>query len=75
MSYVPISEAKAKLASLVREVAATGEPCVISVNGQPLVEIRPYKPQPQPGRFRDAISFDEDAFDPISPGDAESWGL
>ncbi len=75
MSYVPISEAKAKLAALVREVAASGEACVISVNGQPLVEIRPYNPQPKPGRLAGAISFDDDAFDPLSPEDADTWGV
>ncbi len=75
MPNIPISEAKAKLAALVREVAASGEAYVISVNGRPMAELRPFVPEPMPGRFRDAITFDDDAFDPLPDDEASAWGL
>ena len=52
MPTIPISEAKAKLAALVREVAASGVGYVISVNGRPMAELRPFVPVPTPGRFK-----------------------
>lgn len=75
MVTTPISEAKAKLASLVREVAATGEGYVISVNGHPMAELRPFVPVPTPGRFKDAIRFTDDAFASLSDEDADASGL
>jgi len=74
MATIPISEAKAKLAALVREVAATGEGYVISVNGHPMAELRPFVPSPIPGRFKGAIQFTEDAFTPLSDADADAMG-
>jgi prevent-host-death family protein len=75
MPTIPISEAKAKLTALVREVAASGEGYVISVNGQPMAELRPFVPVPTPGRYAGQIRFADDAFDPIDAADAESMGL
>jgi antitoxin (DNA-binding transcriptional repressor) of toxin-antitoxin stability system len=75
MANIPISEAKAKLAALVREVAATGESYVISVNGHPLAELRAYVPVPTPGRFRSEIHFEDDAFSPLDGSDADAWGV
>ncbi len=75
MANIPISEAKAKLAFLVREVAATGQSYVISVNGLPLAELRAYLPLPTPGRFRNAIQFDDDAFAPLNDAEADEWGV
>ena len=75
MPTIPISEAKAKLAALVREVAASGEGYVISVNGHPMAELRPFVPVPTPGRFKDGIRFSDDAFAPIADVDADMWGV
>jgi len=75
MPTIPISEAKAKLAALVREVAASGEGYVISVNGHPMAELRPFVPVPTPGRFKGEIRFSDDAFAPMSDGDADAEGL
>ena len=75
VANIPISEAKAKLAALVREVAASGEAYVISINGRPMAELRPFTPTPTPGRFRGDITFDNDAFEPLPDAEAESWGL
>lgn len=75
MATIPISEAKAKLAMLVREVAETGEGYVISVNGHPMAELRPFVPVPTPGRFKGQIRMDADALDPMSGDDALRHGL
>ncbi|MCZ8206453.1 type II toxin-antitoxin system Phd/YefM family antitoxin [Gemmatimonas sp.] len=75
MATIPISEAKAKLAALVREVAASGEGYVISVNGHPMAELRPFVPVPTPGRFKEVIHFSDDAFAPMSDEDADAAGL
>ena len=75
MPNIPISDAKARLAALVREVAATGEAYVISVNGRPMAELRPFLPVPTPGRFKETISFDDAAFAPMSDDEAEQWGV
>jgi prevent-host-death family protein len=75
MPTISISEAKAKLAALVREVAASGEAYVIRVNGQPLAELRPFFPVPTPGRYKDDIRFADDAFVPLSNEDADQWGV
>lgn len=75
MATIPISDAKARLPMLVREVAATGQTYVISVNGRPMAEIRPFEPAPTPGRFAGHIRADADAFDPLTGPDADTWGL
>lgn len=75
MTTIPISEAKAKLAALVRQVAASGEGYVISVNGHPMAELRPFVPVPTPGRFKGAIHFIDDAFTPVSDADADAMGV
>jgi prevent-host-death family protein len=75
MPTIPISEAKAKLTALVREIVATGESYVISVNGHPLAELRPFVPAPTPGRFKSEIRFDDDAFDALDDASADSWGV
>ena len=75
MPTIPMSDAASRLAALVREVAATGESYVISVNGHPLAELRPYVPVPTPGRFKAEITVSDDAFAPLTERDAESWGV
>ncbi len=75
MATIPIPEAKAKLAALVREVAVSGVGYVISVNGHPMAELRPFVPVPTPGRFKDAIHFTDDAFAPLADADVDTWGV
>ena len=75
MATVPISDAKARLPMLVREVAASGQGVVISVNGRPMAELRPFQPAPTPGRFAGSIRADGGALDPLSDAEATEWGL
>jgi prevent-host-death family protein len=75
MPTIPISDAKARLAALVREVAATGEGYVISVNGRPVAELRPFVPCPTPGRNKGEIFFADDAFAPLTDAEADEWGV
>ena len=48
------------------ESEAHGAGYVISVNGHPMAELRPFVPVPTPGRFKDAIHFTDDAFAPLA---------
>jgi antitoxin (DNA-binding transcriptional repressor) of toxin-antitoxin stability system len=75
MPTIPISDAKARLTALVREVAASGETVVITVNGTAMVELRPFAPAPTPGRFKGQISIADDAFAPLDAETADTWGL
>jgi len=75
MATIPISDAKAKLPMLVREVAASGQAYIISVNGRPMAELRPFQPEPIPGRFAGSISIEEGAFDPLTGPEADAWGV
>ncbi|WP_373063100.1 hypothetical protein [Gemmatimonas sp.] len=72
---IPIYEAKAKHAALVREVVASGEGYVTSVNGHSLAELRPFVPVPTPWRFKDTIRFTGDAFAPLPDADAGARGV
>ncbi len=75
MATIPISDAKARLPMLVREVAATGQGYIISVNGRPMAELRPFQPEPVPGRFAGRIRIAEGALDPLTQADADTWGV
>ncbi len=75
MATIPISDAKARLPMLVREVAATGQGVVISVNGRPMAELRPFQPAPTPGRFAGSIRISEGALDPMADAEADACGL
>ena len=74
MAIIPLSEAQSTLDELVREIAASGACYVITVNGRPMAELRPFVPVPTPGRYKDAIRFTEDAFSPLSVGESEDSG-
>jgi antitoxin (DNA-binding transcriptional repressor) of toxin-antitoxin stability system len=75
MPSIAISEAKAKLAALVREGAASGESYGIRVNGRPLAELRPFVAEPRAGRDENEIQFDDYAFDALSSDEAAAWGV
>ena len=38
---IPVSEAKGRLSELIRQVRNGGQPIVLSVDGEPAVELRP----------------------------------
>ncbi len=75
MATISVSEAKAKLTALVREVAVSGEGYVISVNGRPMAELRPFTPEPKPGRFKNEIEASDDAFASLNDAEADAWGV
>lgn len=43
VTVVQASEFKAKCLALMEDVAATGQPLVITKNGQPIAELHPYQ--------------------------------
>ncbi len=60
MHVLNISEAKAKLSSVIAKVEATGNPAVIGRNGKPSVKIIPYQPAKKKRRlgvFEKQIQF------------------
>jgi hypothetical protein len=56
-------------------VAATGEGYIISVNGHPMAELRPFVPVPTPGRFKGQIRIAAKALAPMSADEAERDGV
>ena len=44
MTTVPASEFKAKCLVLMDHVASTGQTIVVTKNGKPVAELRPYRP-------------------------------
>jgi antitoxin (DNA-binding transcriptional repressor) of toxin-antitoxin stability system len=56
-------------------VAATGQGYVISVNGRPMAELRPFQPEPTPGRYAGQIRIDDGALDPLTQAEADAWGV
>jgi len=65
------SEFKAKCLKIMDEVAATGEPVVITKNGIPLTELIPAKRRPKRifGSMKGAVTFVGDIVSPIE----EQW--
>ncbi len=48
---VKASEFKAKCLALIDEVAATGEPVIVTKNGKPMAELVPHKPAKKKNPF------------------------
>ena len=66
MPIISISEAQSRLSDLVSLIAQTGESYLITANGNIVAELQPFVAKPTPGRYRDQISFDDDAFEPLN---------
>ncbi len=67
------SQFKAKALELFRQVEATGEPLIITDNGEPKLEVRPY-PDPSKAekileKLRGSVLFYERPFDPVGEDD------
>lgn len=48
---IKASEFKAKCLAIIDEVAATGEPVVVTKNGKPMAELVPHKPKKKRSPF------------------------
>jgi prevent-host-death family protein len=46
-STFPLAAAKARFSEVVRTVRQTGRPITVTVNGEPAVQIRPVRDEPQ----------------------------
>ncbi len=69
MKTIKASEFKAKCLALMDEVAATGEPVVITKNGEPVSQLVPYRQAPLTSLFGlhgDAIRIDGDIVSPLA---------
>ena len=76
MKEVSISKFKATCLELLRDVAATGEPILVTKRGEPIAEVRP----PQPKKSRSPIGIMKgrgeilgDIISPAAP--AEEWNV
>lgn len=67
MKHVTASAFKAKCLQLMDEVAATGEPLVITKRGQPVCQLVPYWPKPKTlyGILRGSIRVTGDLMAPL----------
>jgi prevent-host-death family protein len=68
---IKASEFKAKCLALIDEVAATGEPIVVTKNGKPLAELVPHRPPSKKSPFGIWKGKVEITGDIISPIDVE----
>lgn len=64
---IKASEFKAKCLALIDEVAATGEPVVVTKNGKPMAELVPHRPtQKSPlGIWKGKVKIVGDIISPI----------
>jgi prevent-host-death family protein len=69
MKQISKSQFKAKALELFREVEATGKPLIITDNGEPTLEIRPYvKPESAAEileQLRGSVLFFDDCLDSV----------
>ncbi|MEJ7811437.1 MAG: type II toxin-antitoxin system Phd/YefM family antitoxin [Gemmatimonadaceae bacterium] len=69
MKRVPASTFKARCLKLMDEVAATGEPLVVTKHGKPVVRIvaAPAEEEPRPfvGRLKGSILYEGDLISPL----------
>lgn len=73
MQTVKASDFKARCLALMDEVARQGEPLIITKNGRPLVELRPYRAKGAAAPFglhRGKVRIIGDIVEPI---EVEAW--
>lgn len=67
MRTIKASEFKAKCLKIMEEVAATGEPVVITKKGIPLTQLIPVRQKPATlfGAMRDTVTIEGDIITPV----------
>lgn len=67
MKEMKASEFKAKCLQLMDDVAATGEPIVVTKNGRPVSRLEPYRQRPKTlfGSLAGAMILTADIVDPL----------
>jgi prevent-host-death family protein len=65
MKRIGIYQAKTHLAQLCEEVARTGEACLISKNGKPLVKIVPIRDEGGPDSVWDTVEESRGKYGPL----------
>ena len=69
MKKVGIYEAKTHLSQLCEETAQSGEACLISKNGKPLVKIVPYRSSVDPESVWDTVEESKGRYGPLDDFD------
>ncbi len=68
--YVPAGRFKAECLALLDDVAATGQPLVVTKRGRPVAEVVPYQPpKPLAGTVKILVS-EEELLAPVADWDA-----
>lgn len=63
---VPAGQFKAKCLSLLDEVAATGQPLVVTKHGKPVAQVVPMKGKPKPTKpLKGSILYQKNLVEPI----------
>jgi prevent-host-death family protein len=76
MSYT-VHEAKTNLSRLIKE-AESGKEVIITRGKEPVAKLIPVaerKTKRVPGRLKDLISWEPDAFAPLTDDELRDWGL
>jgi len=76
MSYT-VHEAKTNLSKLIKE-AESGKEVVITRGKKPVAKLLPVdqaKKRRVPGRLKNLISWEPDAFEPLTDEELRDWGL
>jgi prevent-host-death family protein len=63
---IPAAQFKAKCLTLLDEVAATGQPIVVTKHGKPVAQVVPIRDEKEPlNPLKDSILYQEDLVSPI----------
>ena len=76
MSYT-VHEAKTNLSKLIKE-AESGKEVVITRGKKPVAKLLPVdqaKKRRVPGRLKNLISWEPDAFEPLTDEELRDWGM
>ncbi len=65
MRTIGIYEAKTKLSQICERIARTGEPAIISRNGEPLVKIVPLDEKHAPNSVWDTVDESREKYGPL----------
>ncbi len=74
MNQISKSQFKARALELFREVETTGTPLIVTDRGEPVLEIRPYKPPVEDpmAAARAALLYFDNSLDPVGEEDWEA---
>jgi prevent-host-death family protein len=70
MESISVSKFKATCLAVVKEVAKSKKPVIITKQGKPIAELIPYAGETEPAPLKDTVAFMGDTIAPVA---AEDW--